>query len=132
MLTENDIVDLLGAYFEAKGCKIKKVTTKQHGIDLEITTSDGQKTYIEAKGETSANEKSKRYSKPFTKNQRWTHVSVALMKTFVLMCKPEHSGIRFGIALPENHRDLTEKISLIIKKVGIDIYFVSREGITTL
>lgn len=88
MLTENDITEILAKYLEKQGHTIKlKLNSKQKGIDLIVENIDGILIYIEVKGETSGNDQSKRFGKPFAGNQIWNHVSVALLKTPKLMNK---------------------------------------------
>ncbi|MDF2476509.1 MAG: hypothetical protein K0S24_1992 [Sphingobacterium sp.] len=60
MLTKNGIFDLLEIYFKKMGNTIRKSTTSLKGSDLILEDSLGNKTYIEANGETSLNINSKR------------------------------------------------------------------------
>lgn len=132
MLTENDVTAVLENHFLSQTCQVTKLTTKQKGIDMIIVDSIGQKTYIEVKGETSANEKSKRFGQPFSGNQIWTHGSVALMKTFELMCRPENKDVRFAIGVPENHEVMFRRIEAVVRKMEIMIYLVSENGVRVL
>ena len=91
MLTENHITELLEKYFlDQKYTILSKLATTQEGVDLVVKDTQGQTIYIEIKGETSANEKSKRFGQYFSGKQIWTHGSVALMKTLQLMSLPEN------------------------------------------
>ncbi|MFA6084372.1 hypothetical protein [Mucilaginibacter sp.] len=133
MLTENNVTDLLASYLENQDYKIiNKITSKDKGIDLVVETPKGIRQYIEVKGETSGNETSKRFNLPFTGNQIWTHVSVAIMKTLMLMNKPENNVVEFGMAFPFNHEILLKSIKPSIEKLGIVVYLISREEVKIL
>lgn len=67
MLTENNIVDILSTYLEKVGYDIlQKLWTGQKGVDI-IARREGQKLFIEAKGETSSKSYTNRFGKLFTK-----------------------------------------------------------------
>ncbi len=129
MLTENHITDLLESYFKQQGCEDEKLTTTQKGIDMKIKDGKGQETFIEVKGETSANPKSKRFGQYFSGKQIWSHGSVALMKTLLDMSKPDNKNIKFALGLPFNHEEMFRKIEPIIRKLDITIYLVSKDKI---
>lgn len=130
LLNENEITDILAAHLNKEGCtNVDKLTTKQRGIDMTVTYPDGTKELIEVKGETSSKEGTNRFGKGFNGNQIWTHISVALMKTFTLMELEVYKGAKFSIALPFNHEAGIERVRTVIEKMDIQVYFVSKEEV---
>lgn len=130
MINENEVIDKLADYFLSKyDCTVDKRYTHQTGIDLKILKANGERIYIEAKGETSSIEGTPNFGFPFKPRQIWTHVSVGLLKTILDMSKPEYAGARFGLAFPDNHEMLVERVRAGIEKMEIDVYFVSHEGV---
>jgi hypothetical protein len=133
MLTENHITDYLAEYLEKQGHHIiKKLTSKQKGIDLQIKKNDGKLLFIEVKGETSGVETSNRFGEYFDRNQIWTHVSVAVMKTMLLMNDPKHKDVQFAMAFPFNHEMLLNRIKPSLYKMEIVVYFVSEHEVKLL
>ncbi|CAL2082986.1 conserved hypothetical protein [Tenacibaculum dicentrarchi] len=129
MLTENDIVEKVTDFLETKGYRItQSLTTNQQGIDI-IAETESETLYIEAKGETSSVETSKRFGLPFNRNQIKSHISVALLATMkVISSLPSGNKTKVGIALPdtEEQRIVINKINPALKKLDIRIYWVSR------
>ncbi len=126
MLTENHIVKKMTEHLKADGHEIlQSLSTDQKGIDI-ISQKDGLKMYVEAKGETSSREGSKRFGKPFSKNQVGTHIAVAILASMKSLAKYSKNS-RVAIALPDNqdHRTMIGLISPVLKKTAIEIYFVS-------
>ena len=133
MLTENDITQLMADYLKKNGYKIlNQLTTKQKGFDISVENSEGKKLYVEVKGETSANENSKRYGQYFTGNQIWSHGAVALFATLRNMDKPEHKDAEFALAFPMNHERMMLYIKNSMDKLGAKVYFVSEKEVRTL
>ncbi len=128
MLTENDIVDKLAKFLKRNGYEIEqKLTTNQTGIDL-IVKNQFEEVYIEAKGETSALQSSKRYGLPFNRNQVKAHIAVAILATMkVITSKPSEGITKVGIALPDNedHRSVINEIMPALKKLEIKLYWIS-------
>ncbi len=56
--------------------------------------------------QTSGSKTSARFGKPFTGNQIWSHVSVALLKTLTDINRPGNKELLFGMAFPFNHEEL--------------------------
>jgi hypothetical protein len=79
MLTENDVVESMCGYLEDAGYRIlKRCNTAEKGIDIVALLPDvSRRLLIEAKGETSAREGSKRYGRPFDGAQVRVHVAEA-------------------------------------------------------
>lgn len=129
MLTENHITDLLEKYFTQQNFEVNKLTTTQKGVDMKVKDLTGKFIYIEVKGETSANPKSKRFGQYFSGNQIWNHGSVALMKTFLDMSKPENKNVKFALGVPLSHEKMFRNIEPIIRKLDIAIYLVAADKI---
>lgn len=131
MLTENEIIDALANYLQKKGYNIQNsCTTTERGIDL-IAENNGEVLYIEAKGETSSKESTKRFGLTFTSNQIKSHVSRAILASMlVLQDKPAGPKTKVGIALPDNpgHRNLILKIINPLKSLSIKIFLVSADN----
>jgi len=134
MLTENDVVRILGNYLKAEGYEIiQSLTTSEKGFDI-VAKINGVTLYIEAKGETSSKENTKRYGQPFSKNQVKTHVAVAILASMKVLSKVDHKPKEVAIALPnnENHRDLIESIKPTIKKAGIKVFLVGKNSVAKI
>ena len=128
MLTENDIINAVCKYLESQGySEISSKNTKQQGIDIEATSPDGSKFYIEAKGETSSNPDSNRFGKPFNNNQALDHVAKATY-TALKMNESKESNAKIGIALPLeiNHQKLINPIKHTLKDLEISIFWVDK------
>lgn len=133
MLTENHITELFVTYLNKNNyTEISSLTTKQKGFDITAITPDGKKFYVEVKGETSANENSKRYGQYFTGKQIWSHGAVALFTTLRSMDKPEHQDAQFAMAFPMNHEPMMLYIKKSMDKLGIQVYFVSEDEVKML
>jgi len=134
MLTEGDVIEKLAKYLEKNDYEVlQKLKTSEKGIDI-IAQKNEKILYVEAKGETSSRDGSRRRGLPFTKNQIKTHVGVAILASMkVLASKPEKTT-RVAIALPDNkdHRDLIKLIESVLKKAGIDVYMVGDKSITKI
>lgn len=132
MLTENDVIEKLGAYLESKGYKIEQsLGTTEKGIDL-IATHAKQTMYVEAKGETSASKTSSRYGKPFTHSQVRTHVAVAILTAMqTLNSVPSGGASIVAISLPDNahHVEFINSISGVLNKLSIRVYLVGPGGV---
>ena len=134
MLTENDIVINVCSYLTEHGYNIKQaLTTTQKGIDI-IALKDEKVILIEAKGETSASEGTKRFGKEFNSNQAKHHIAMAL---YAVSCyKTEHPDElhTFGLAFPknDNHRKAVNKIMRVIKELDIKIFWVDDTGTVTM
>jgi hypothetical protein len=132
MLTENDIVKMVVDFLKTNGYQISQcLTTTQQGIDI-IAENESENLYIEAKGETSASNTSKRYGLPFNRNQIKSHISVALLATMkVISNLPSGNRTKVGIALPDTdeQRLVINEIIPALKKLDIRIYWVSQTQI---
>ncbi|MBP6859114.1 MAG: hypothetical protein KBC69_00620 [Candidatus Magasanikbacteria bacterium] len=134
MLTENDVVKILAIYLEKEGYKIiQKLTTLEKGFDI-VAEKNRITLYIEAKGGTSSKKGSRRYEKPFTKNQVGTHVSVAIMASLKILSKGNKKFKKVAMAFPdnENHRAVIAPIAPLLKKIGIMIFLVNENLVTKI
>lgn len=135
MLTENEIISRLTTYLVTKDYKIvQSLKTSQRGIDI-IAQNNSHVLHVEAKGETSSKSHTKRFTKPFNKNQISSHVSRAILSSMILLeSKPTETKIKMAIALPDNegHRDLVKKIQTSLKTLGIAVFLVSEENVSEL
>mgnify|MGYP003632711184 CR=1 FL=1 len=133
MLTENDIVEKVTDFLKKKEYRItQSLTTNQQGIDI-IAETESETIYIEAKGETSSVETSKRFGLPFNRNQIKSHISVALLATMkVISSMPSGNKTKVGIALPDTkeQRIVINKIIPALKKLDIRIYWVNQNQVT--
>lgn len=133
MLTENHVTKLFVNYLEKNNyTNINSITTKEKGFDIKAITPAGKQFHVEVKGETSANEKSKRFNLPFSGNQIWNHGAVALFTTLRSMNKPEYKDAQFALAFPMNNEPMMLYIKDSMDKLGIDVYFVSEEVVRKL
>lgn len=132
MLTENDIVEKVTDFLETKGYRItQSLTTNQQGIDI-IAETESETLYIEAKGETSSVETSKRFGLPFNRNQVKSHISVALLATMkVISSLPSGNKTKVGIALPDTkeQRIVINKIIPALNKLDIRIFWVTKTNV---
>ncbi|MFT5970769.1 MAG: hypothetical protein ACI8ZO_001286 [Flavobacteriales bacterium] len=132
MLTENEIVDKVADFLKTKGYRIRqKRTTNQQGVDI-IAETNFETLYIEAKGETSSVETSKRFGLPFNRNQVKTHISVALLATMeVISRQPEGDKRKVGIALPDTveQRIVINQIIPALNKLDIKIFWVTNNSV---
>lgn len=128
MLTENDVVNTLTQYLISAGYQIRQnLSTKEKGVDV-IAENGLEVLYVEAKGETSSLQNSKRYGRPFNKNQIKTHISVAILASLQIISKlPSRAKTRVVIALPDTpeQRLVINQISSTLKRLELRIYWVS-------
>ncbi|MBN1860481.1 MAG: hypothetical protein JW840_03365 [Candidatus Thermoplasmatota archaeon] len=132
MLDENDIVKLLVTYLEKNGySNIRHAGTSEHGYDI-IAEKNNRHLYVEAKGQTSSKEHTKRWGKEFTPNQKMDHVAKAIYKA--MKTRNEKTGSEIAIALPSDdvHRDLIMKVLPSLKTLDIEVYLVSEKNIELL
>ncbi|RZA01426.1 MAG: hypothetical protein EOP47_10790 [Sphingobacteriaceae bacterium] len=135
MLNENHITEILADYFKSNDYRIlTKLTTTQKGIDLIVKDKQGVSIYVEIKGETSATVTSKRYGKPFNRNQITNHVGRALLATFKAINTHTLESDKFAIAFPDTngHELVLMNIKSVLDKLNITIYLVSNAGVRIL
>jgi hypothetical protein len=124
-LKEMEVVQAVRGYLETKGFKIENAVThlREKGEDIVASSLRQERIKIEAKGQTSSDQRSNRFSKEFTPNQKENHLGRALFKCLTYLNEGSHAGI----ALPEDeyNKRLIEKIKKPLETLGIVIFFVN-------
>jgi len=133
MLDENQIVDAVCAYLEAKGYEIvQSLHTHQKGIDIVARNpTTGAGYLIEAKGGTSSRRGTERHGEEFKSSQVMVRVSKASYTTMCLLNSPERGqGDRVAMAFPDTppFRRLVEKIRQPLNALHIDTFWISEDG----
>jgi Holliday junction resolvase-like predicted endonuclease len=132
MLTENDVVEKLVTYLKYNGYIIvKSLNTYEKGIDI-IAKNKTEILHIEAKGETSSKQGTKRYGKEFSLSQVKTHISRAILASMEEISKKDKNvKIKVAIAIPNNetHKKVLDKVIPAIKALKIRIYLVGKSSI---
>jgi hypothetical protein len=134
MLTENEVIDAVCKFLTAKGFQIvQRRSTQETGDDLvaERTRPERLRISIEAKGETSAREKSARFGSGFNTAQISVHVAEAVYRALAVLSRNE--GEHAGIALPVtlHHKRRIDSIRPLLKKLDVAIFWVNRDGDVT-
>ena len=128
-LGEMEVVEAVRSYLETKGSKINRVVrnTTERGADI-VATSPSENVIIkvEAKGQTSSDQGSKRFGKEFDKNQKEDHLGRALVKCLGYL----DEGFGAGIALPEDdyNKRLVDGIKKSLGTLGLLVFFVSKNS----
>ena len=123
MLTEDDVVTAVADHLRKNGWTILSTSTvKQRGFDI-LAKRDNRLLVVEAKGEGSGTSGSRRYGKIFTRNQKRSHVAVALLTAAKIVSEGTHAA---AMALPADgqHRELVGKIASALKKLGVGVFLV--------
>lgn len=123
MLTENDVIEAVVSHLERSGWAILSTcSTGQHGIDI-LAERGGKQLAVEAKGGTSATLGTKRYGKPFTANQKRTHVAVAFLTAAQVVSEGKSSA---GVAFPNDseHVKLIKRILPALRALDIQVFLV--------
>ena len=124
MLTENQVVEAVASYLKSHGWQIRRTSTgRQRGFDV-LAKRHGRSLAVEAKGGGSGTKGTRRYGKPFTSNQKRSHVGMALLSAAQIVSKGEHNA---AIAVPDDpeHRKLVTRIGPVLKRLGITVYLVA-------
>ncbi len=135
-LNENDVVAAVCDYLESHGYTIHSTcTTKQTGEDIVASNaSTGERLSVEAKGATSARERSARFGQPFDSAQIRVHVSEAVFKAVqVLSAATEGEPVTAGIALPATsyHQSMVGLVMPILERLGVRLFWVLSDGSVT-
>ena len=115
----------MAKYLFASGWEIsQQLTTRQRGIDLIAIHPGFGRMLVEAKGGTSADERSNRHGKPFSPVQIIKHVSAAFY--YVAKLQTQYATDQVAMALPADHRHRIAVLAIepALKKLGIRVYFV--------
>jgi hypothetical protein len=127
-IKEMDVIECVANYLEVKKhftIMSKVNATQEHGVDLIAVSPGGRiKLYIEAKGQTSSDPRTKRYGKEFNENQKKVHLGKALLNT----CQCLEKGEMAGIALPDDKINckLIDSIGDTINRLGIIVFLVNK------
>jgi hypothetical protein len=131
-LTENAVISRVKVHLQKLGfTDIQTKNTRQRGIDLQATASDGRtKLYVEAKGEKSSKPDTSRYEVGFNTSQKKDHLGKQLLWACRVLAKKSDHPVRIGIALPADKKnsELIEEIEPILKRLGIVAFLTAREG----
>jgi hypothetical protein len=129
MLTESEVIAATSLFLKSKDFRItQSLLETEHGVDIEAVAPDGKtKISIEAKGETSSKQSTTRFGKPFDSQQVFDHVA----KAFYCAARDNSMGLLAGVALPKNelHIACVQKILPAFKKLGVEVFWVSAEGL---
>ncbi len=127
MIYEDDVVEAVCRLLRDHGYTIEsKATVSQHGEDI-IAVRGDRRIVVEAKGESSSKEHTKRYGKPFTKAQVFDHVAKAVLKAMRIASTDDATP---AVALPDNghHRDEIERAQPALRRAGIGVFWVSDDA----
>lgn len=138
MLYESDIVDAVCAYLIQSSFVIKqKRAGYEQGDDIiaEKHSPEFVAVYVEVKGETSSDERTKRYGLRFTRNQVRNHVSRAFFKAATTISRtdlPDNTVV--AMAFPDNHdhRDFVQDIAQAIDRLGLVVFWVTADKVVTV
>lgn len=88
----------------------------------------GKEIWIEAKGQTSSKEGSRRYGKEFSRSQKEDHLGRALLKCCQYIS--ERSDLIVAVALPNDdvNSDLITRIGAVLQKLKIVSFLVGGDG----
>lgn len=135
MLYESSVVDAVCKFLIQERFSIEqRLNESQRGDDIIALAHDkSYRLYIEAKGESSSKESSKRYGKLFTNNQVKDHVAAAFYRAAKMMGnRSDSSGmqVQVGIALPKNqaHETMIYDIKEALILLNIEVFWVSLDG----
>ena len=130
MLNENDVVGIVERHLRDSGWRIlRRSSTTQTGPDLEAEhPTSARHLFVEAKGATSARPGSRRYGKPFDRNQARDHVANA----FYSAAKVQ-DGHASAIALPRTPypEDFVEAIRRALVTLKIAVLWVGEDRAVT-
>ena len=132
MLVESDVVESVCNYLGRLGYEIcQRLPPTKRGVDIIASRPHKpQELWIEAKGETSERESSKRYGEPFDSAQVHIHVAEAVYTAIKhLAAIPAAVDRAVAIALPDNdlHKRYAGNVMPILLKLGIVILWVGQD-----
>jgi len=129
MLTENDVIKIVSHYLINNGYKIITTSkTTEKGIDIIAIHPEKGKCYVEAKGETSSIEGTKRYGKPFNRNQIKDHIGSVLLQTLKIKQENENADVFIAVPFEKNHLQIFESIKKCLLQINIKVLFVKCNG----
>jgi hypothetical protein len=133
LIDENFVVRAAAAFFEGQGFVIEaRLTTSEMGVDIRAKhPGRGEIWLVEAKGQTSSKQHSRRHGKRFTSSQVRVHVAMAFCTACALrQAHVDDNTVHVGVALPDDeaHRKRIAAIGQLMGMVGIEILWVSASG----
>jgi hypothetical protein len=130
MLSEDQVVDAVCDNLRADGWKIVSIAhATEHGDDV-VAERDGQRLIVEAKGEGSSKEGTRRFGQSFNRGQVRTHVAVAVLRALGVVSEGKAWA---GVAFPDNrnHREIVGKAARALAGAGVGVYWVDPSGVVT-
>jgi len=129
LLTEDELNAAVRQHLEREGYEIERYcTTKQRGVDIVAARGNGR-LFVEVKGGTSASPTSRRYGKPFNRNQARTHLAVVAYQAMALrQIAQERDAV--AIALPKDvvHEECLFSIRGALRQLGVQVFWVDASG----
>jgi len=129
VITENDVIERVSAYLAQRNWRVESTaSTFEHGPDVIARSDVGKEIWIEAKGQTSSKEGSRRYGKEFSRSQKEDHLGRALLKCCQYIS--ERSDLIVAVALPNDdvNSDLITRIGAVLQKLKIVSFLVGGDG----
>jgi hypothetical protein len=132
MLTERLVLSRLKRHLEARGyTNIVVVNGRVHGDDLVATSPSGKfKLHVEAKGQTSSFETSRRYGKAFSSAQIRDHMAQAIYKALCMRAKSRPDARRrIALALPDipSKRNVYKPVTGALEELGIGVFWIGAD-----
>lgn len=130
MLTEPVILERLSNYLRRHGyTNIRVINGRTHGDDLRATAPNAKFTlHVEAKGETSAHEGSRRFGKPFNHSQIRDHVGTAIYKALCMRSSASRGDKRrIALAFPDIpvKRHVCRPVVRALHELDIGVFWVT-------
>lgn len=126
VLTENDVIDAVRAYLEARSWEIARpVRATDRGPDIAARHPSGEAIVVEAKRPASADPRSARFGSPFDSVKARAHVAGAFC-TAAAACVPT-TECRSAIALPADdlHRRFLTPVAAALRALSIGVFWVA-------
>lgn len=132
MLTEIDVINGVCDYLQTRGYHItQRLTTHQRGYDIKAETTNRQLLIVEAKGETSSKEGTKRYGRKFDPAQMAVNTAEAFY--CAVSAKDKNPNAKTAVAFPDlkEYRNAVAKIAKTLKQLDITVFFVDENNQVT-
>lgn len=129
MLYESDVISAVCDYLEERDHKIlQRLNERQRGDDIISIDPNGNKCFIEAKGETSSQRGTSRFGQPFNSSQAGVHVAKAFYRA-AQMKQENQDSCKVAIALPNTnlHLEKIRKINSSLKLLSIEVFWVNHD-----
>ena len=129
-MDENAVVKATCKYLKEQGYTIlSSCTTNQRGVDIiaeNLVT--GYQMLVEAKGNTSSKEGSKRFGQPYTNSQVFSHASKGVFACIRLRAKhSDRTTHKVMLAVPDStlyNKYLDKSVIKDLESAGIDVLFI--------